>query len=96
MTPQRWQQIDHLFHSALEHESGERAAFLTQACTGDEALRRELESLGGVPISELMTPVVLYHFKDRIIVFNLVQLFHEQHCSNFPPPKLEQPYSPGR
>lgn len=47
MTPERWQQIDELFHSVLEHESGERAAFLAQACTGDEALRREVESLIG-------------------------------------------------
>ena len=47
MTPERWQQIDQLFHSVLERESGERAAFLTQACNGDESLRREVESLIG-------------------------------------------------
>ena len=45
MTQDRWQQIDRLFHAALERESGERAAFLTQACDGDQWLRRELESL---------------------------------------------------
>src|SRR5882762_6586743 len=45
MTPERWQQIDHLFHSALECEPGARAAFLEQACTGDEALHQEVESL---------------------------------------------------
>jgi len=45
MTPERWQQIKQLFHSALECERGERAAFLTRACAGDEALRREVESL---------------------------------------------------
>ncbi len=47
MTPERWQQIDQLFHSVLERESGERAAFLAQACNGDESLRREVESLIG-------------------------------------------------
>jgi serine/threonine-protein kinase len=47
MTPERWQQIDQLFHSALERESGERAAFLAQACNGDGSLRREVESLIG-------------------------------------------------
>ena len=47
MNPQRWQQIDQLFHSALEREPGARAAFLAQACSGDEALRREVESLIG-------------------------------------------------
>jgi serine/threonine-protein kinase len=45
MDHERWQQVDQLFHSALEREAGERAAFLAQACTGDEALRREVESL---------------------------------------------------
>jgi len=47
MTPERWQQIDQLFHSALERDSGERAAFLAQACNGDESLRQEVESLIG-------------------------------------------------
>ena len=47
MNPERWQQIDQLFHSALEREPGARAAFLAQACTGDEALRLEVESLIG-------------------------------------------------
>src|SRR5256886_918302 len=45
MTPERWQQIDQLFHSALERESGERAAFLSQACAGDDSLHQEVESL---------------------------------------------------
>src|SRR5713226_5508618 len=45
MKPERWQQIDKLYHSALECEASHRAAFLDQACAGDEALRREVESL---------------------------------------------------
>src|ERR1700674_825974 len=45
MDPQRWQQIDQLFHSALERNGGERATFLAQACVGDESLRREVEAL---------------------------------------------------
>ena len=40
-----WRQIDHLFHSALELDHGDRDAFLSQACVGDNALRREVESL---------------------------------------------------
>jgi len=47
MDPERWQKIDRLFHSALAHQVGERAAFLSQACPGDEALRSEVESLLG-------------------------------------------------
>lgn len=45
MDSERWQQIERLFHSALELESGELAAFLAQACNGDESLRKEVESL---------------------------------------------------
>ncbi|MDQ3256629.1 MAG: serine/threonine-protein kinase [Acidobacteriota bacterium] len=45
MTPERWQQINELFHSALDHERGQRAAFLAEACAGDESLRVEVESL---------------------------------------------------
>ena len=45
MTPERWRRVDELFHSALEREGAERAAFLAEACAGDEALRGEVEKL---------------------------------------------------
>ena len=45
MTPERWRQINLLFHSALEREPGQRASFLAEACVGDAALRKEVESL---------------------------------------------------
>ncbi|HYE14565.1 MAG TPA: protein kinase [Pyrinomonadaceae bacterium] len=45
MTPERLQQIEELFHSALALEPHGRADFLARACEGDEALRREVESL---------------------------------------------------
>ena len=45
MKPEQWQQVDQLFHAALEHAPGERAAFLREACIGDDSLRREVESL---------------------------------------------------
>lgn len=45
MTPERWQEIDQLFHLAREHDSTVRAAFLAHACNGDESLRQEVESL---------------------------------------------------
>jgi hypothetical protein len=44
MKPERWRQIDKIYHSALEHER-QRQAFLREACAGDEALRQEVESL---------------------------------------------------
>jgi len=45
MTPDRWRQIEKVYHSALEREEDERAAFLQDACAGDELLRQEVESL---------------------------------------------------
>jgi non-specific serine/threonine protein kinase len=45
MKPERWHQIDELFQAVLEHEPAERAAFLDEACAGDQALRRQVESL---------------------------------------------------
>jgi eukaryotic-like serine/threonine-protein kinase len=45
MTPERWREIERLYYAALERSTEERAAFLTEACGHDEALRREVESL---------------------------------------------------
>ena len=45
MTPDRWQKIEQLYHSAREREDSQRVAFLDEACAGDEVLRREIESL---------------------------------------------------
>jgi serine/threonine protein kinase len=40
-----WQQIEELFHAALELDPADRAAFLDQRCNGDADLRSEVESL---------------------------------------------------
>src|SRR5215831_18407020 len=45
MDAQQWIRIDQLFHSALTHEPAERAAFLSEACAGDDSLRSEVEAL---------------------------------------------------
>jgi serine/threonine protein kinase/Tfp pilus assembly protein PilF len=45
MTAERWREIEKLFHAALERDSRERAAFLDEACAGDDDLRREVETL---------------------------------------------------
>jgi serine/threonine protein kinase/Tol biopolymer transport system component len=47
MPSERQHQITALYHAALEHDSGQRAAFLHEACAGDDALRRDVESLLG-------------------------------------------------
>lgn len=45
MVPERWQSVEQLYHSALALEESERCDFLEGSCAGDEALRREVESL---------------------------------------------------
>jgi len=45
MQPERWNEVEHLCHEALEREEGQRAAFLQSACAGDDSLLREVQSL---------------------------------------------------
>jgi eukaryotic-like serine/threonine-protein kinase len=45
MTPQRYAEITRLCQAALELNASQRAAFLSQACAGDDELRTEIEAL---------------------------------------------------
>jgi len=45
MGPERWSQIEKLYHSAAALESHERATFLDRSCNADPELRQEVESL---------------------------------------------------
>jgi hypothetical protein len=68
-SPDRWQQVELLYHEALARDGDERMAFLREACAGDEALRREVESLlayaddahefMAVPAIEAMAPAAI-------------------------------------
>ncbi|MCI0350703.1 MAG: hypothetical protein L0Z53_14865, partial [Acidobacteriales bacterium] len=44
-SPNRLQQIEDLFHAALEREPAERAAFLAEACADDPRLLDEVNAL---------------------------------------------------
>jgi serine/threonine protein kinase/Tol biopolymer transport system component len=43
--PDGWSRVSQLYHAALAKDANERGRFLAQACGGDNALRREVESL---------------------------------------------------
>src|SRR6266545_2838771 len=45
MNRERWNQVDRLLDAALELPPEKRAAFLDEACSGDEVLRKELDAL---------------------------------------------------
>ena len=68
MKPERQRQIENLCNAVLARPPGERAALLQKTCSGDEVLRREVESLlarheraGGFlrrPAWEAVAPIV--------------------------------------
>ncbi len=43
----RWRRVELLFHAALDCPSGQRDAYLHEACAGDDSLLREVQSLLG-------------------------------------------------
>ena len=45
MKPERWQQVEALYHAVLERPAESRADFIRSACGDDEELYREVESL---------------------------------------------------
>jgi len=45
MTPERWSQIERIYHAALERDERERPLYLQETCQSDEELRKEVESL---------------------------------------------------
>jgi serine/threonine protein kinase/tetratricopeptide (TPR) repeat protein len=42
---ERWERIEELYHAARQFDTDDRAAFINEACDGDEELRRSLEVL---------------------------------------------------
>ena len=45
MPSDRWRRVEEIYHSALERSAEDRATFLADACSGDDELRRDVESL---------------------------------------------------
>lgn len=45
MSPEKWAQVDRIFHAALQRRAAERVSYLTEACGDNRVLRDEVESL---------------------------------------------------
>jgi eukaryotic-like serine/threonine-protein kinase len=45
MEPERWSDVERIYHDAMQREADERGAFLDQVCARDAGLRTEVESL---------------------------------------------------
>ena len=52
MTPERWKQIEALYHSARALPAAERSAWLASSCPNDQELQREVERLLSQPSSD--------------------------------------------
>jgi serine/threonine protein kinase/Tol biopolymer transport system component len=68
ISPERWQKIEQLYHTALEREPGGRSVFLDQACQGDVELRREVEALlaqgdGGSTVTQVGVGMQLLSYR---------------------------------
>ena len=70
-TADRLQQVSAIYHAALARDTGDRDAFLREACAGDDALRREVESLLGyegaaAPLMETPAADVAAHMLENL------------------------------
>jgi eukaryotic-like serine/threonine-protein kinase len=45
MEPERWHEVERIYHDALQYEESERTSFVERACATDQNLRAEVESL---------------------------------------------------
>ena len=78
MTPERWQEIERLYHAALERKVDQRAEFLADACRADGELRREVESLVAYQSRAkdfIETPAAKGHVSPVASVFRRHELF---------------------
>jgi tetratricopeptide (TPR) repeat protein len=64
MTPDRWQDVERLYHAARAETPEARPAFLAKACDGDEELRLEVQSL----LAHVSAAGVLDQVRDRMSV----------------------------
>ncbi len=66
MTPERWRQIDDLLDAALERPAEEWPDFLEGACSGEPELRRQVESMLELELSQglLEQPAFSVHAED--------------------------------
>src|SRR5674476_7590 len=54
MDPARWRRVEGIYQTAAERKPEERAAFLAEACAGEEDVLREVESLLAQPSADGM------------------------------------------
>jgi serine/threonine protein kinase/TolB-like protein len=73
MEPERWRQVERLYHAALEQEASEWEAFLDAACSGDPGLRDEVGSL-------LIYDKLAEHFMEAAAVETAAKLLAQENA----------------
>jgi eukaryotic-like serine/threonine-protein kinase len=82
--PDRWRQIEELYHRAMARDADERRAFLAEASAGDDALRREVESLLAYQKqAEPMLEMPALELAARSAARNNVRLFEGQQIGSY-------------
>jgi len=56
MSPERWQQIEAIFQTAVDLKAADRAAFIEKACAGDTELKAEVAKLAPAPADPAEAP----------------------------------------
>src|SRR5262245_56672483 len=82
--PDRFRQIEDLYRNASERDDSERSAFLAEACAGDDALRREVESLLGYrKQAELLLEKPALEFAARSLAKDNRQMLQGQQIGSY-------------
>jgi len=85
INPERWKKIDEMLDVVLELEPDKRAAFLQQACAGDEALKTQVEKLIALDQQD-------EHFMDSPALQAASEFLVETHPSRLSPGESIGPY----
>src|SRR5271154_432272 len=78
MKPERWQELERIYHGAMQCEESQRHAYLERACATDQTLRVEVESLlkyGKRPAGFFEKPAL------EIVARTLAQDLRAQDCN---------------
>ena len=96
MDPERWRQIERLYHAVLDRDSNERDSYLRDACRDDPDLRREVEELlkQGSADSFLETPLMHMMARQEAVLASEAR-FHLAAGTRLGPYEIRQPLGAG-
>jgi serine/threonine protein kinase len=88
MSPERWREVEEVYNSAMEREATLRGPYLAEACSDDEDLRREVESL----LAQTNGTALVDHPALQVVA-DLLDTSTSQRL--YPDASYEHPFEPG-